>query len=127
MTCQVEVDVDGGDMGEFVSQSMPVACKAHKCCECGRVINPGEKYERVSGKWLGDFEVYKTCLDCLSIRDTLFCNFYYGCIFDELQEQISYSGGDRIAENLSGLTPAARARVCEMLEKHWAETSEVRQ
>ena len=124
MTCQIEVDQDFGDMPDFFTRSMPTAHNEHKCGECGRVINPGEKYEYVSGKWDGDWEVYKTCADCLSIRDTLFCNYGIGRIYEDLMEEIyNTNGGNHIAENLAGLTPAARAKVCEMLEKYWAKTS----
>ena len=121
MTCQIELDVDG-DIPDFCRQSLIVARKEYKCCECGRTISPGQKYEYTSGRWAGEFRIYKTCLDCLSIRDALFCNYYFGGIFEELQNEIDMTGGgEHIARNLSGLTPAARAKVCEMLEKHWAE------
>jgi len=125
MTCQIELDPDCGDIAEFSTQNLVTARKEHKCAECGRTISPGEKYEYVTGRWNDYFQVYKTCADCLSIRDTLFCNFYFGCIYEELRAEIdNTNGGNHIAENLSGLTPAARTKVSEMLEEHWAEMSE---
>ena len=49
----------------------PKARKEHKCCECGRIINTGEKYEKIKGIWDGKALRYKTCLPCASLRDDL--------------------------------------------------------
>ena len=48
----------------------PIAWKAHKCCECLSVISPGEKYERISGVWEGEFQTFKTCMICAEVRRT---------------------------------------------------------
>lgn len=77
---------DCGDTPEFYEETYPVAKKRHQCCECREVINPGEKYERVAGKWEGDFLTFKTCMTCVNIRDH-YCP--HGSIFGELAEQIS--------------------------------------
>jgi len=121
MTCQIEVEIDFGDCPDFASEKMLTARKEHKCTECGRAILPGEKYEKLSGRWGYEFEVFKTCADCLSVKDNLFCNFMHGMMWECVQEEIKSTGGDGIAKNLAGLTPVARARVCEMLEAHWGE------
>ena len=42
--------------------------KQHICCECGSVIDPGEKYQRIKGVWDGDFATFKTCEICKNIR-----------------------------------------------------------
>lgn len=48
----------------------PIARKAHRCEECGGVIAPGERYERVFGVWeRGRPEVFKTCPRCIALRD----------------------------------------------------------
>lgn len=125
MTCQIEIDPDLGDSADFTQTSTPTARKEHKCGECGRAILPGEKYEYVAGKWYGDFQIHKTCADCLSVRTTLFCSYYFGSIWDELYTAIDESGGgDHIAGNLADLTPAARAKVCEIIEAYWAEKAD---
>lgn len=57
------------DPPEFYDRREPTARKEHRCAECGGRILPGERYERVSGKWDGDFSQFKTCCRCTSLRD----------------------------------------------------------
>jgi hypothetical protein len=45
------------------------ARKAHRCLECKGKIDAGEKYERVAGKWDGNFSTAKTCAHCVELRD----------------------------------------------------------
>jgi hypothetical protein len=40
------------------------ARKAHKCCECGEVINIGDQYQYSSGIWDGEPDDFKQCLNC---------------------------------------------------------------
>ena len=56
------------DPPEFYSEKTRHARTKHKCYECSRAINAGETYEYVSGKWDGDFSVFKTCCRCLELR-----------------------------------------------------------
>lgn len=50
--------------------SRPLARKEHRCEECGRRIQPGERYERVRMITRGDGPwTCKTCLYCLAMRD----------------------------------------------------------
>lgn len=53
---------------EFYCRSTPTARKVHRCYECSGEIRPGERYERVSGKWDGEIGVYLTCERCFDIR-----------------------------------------------------------
>lgn len=59
------------DWPEFIDVRHVKASKPHKCCECGRQINPGECYERTAGKWEGDFHMFKTCEQCEDLRESL--------------------------------------------------------
>ena len=59
------------DSPEFISTDTRTARKQHKCCECGHVIGPGEKYEHVGGKWDGRFDTFDTCEMCVDLRDSL--------------------------------------------------------
>lgn len=65
----------------------PRAVKAHKCGECRRTIQPGEQYEVTSGAYDGNWETYKTCQHCLSVRKWLskVCN---GWIFTMVGEDL---------------------------------------
>lgn len=43
---------------EFYSEKLYTARKTHKCCETGRIIQPGEKYWRCTGKWEGELMTF---------------------------------------------------------------------
>lgn len=58
-------DYGDAEQPQFFTCKTVKARKQSKCSECGNVIHPGSKYERVSGKWDGDVRSYRTCSDCL--------------------------------------------------------------
>jgi len=121
--CVINNDYDyDGDFPEFYFAKMVIAKKTHWCCECGRKISTGERYENARGKWYGGFQVFKTCANCLSIQ-SLFCSDpAHRELYPALIEEIYESGdGECIANNLDKLTPAARAKVCEILDEYWKE------
>lgn len=62
-----------------------VANKDHKCCECNKQINTGQKYRYISGKWEGDFRVFKMCETCSDIWDNLSA-VGYCCMHEGLSE-----------------------------------------
>jgi hypothetical protein len=53
-------------------QKVRRARKEHVCCECGKDICPGEKYQVSSGVWDGEPDRYKQCLHCAAVMD--FCD-----------------------------------------------------
>ena len=55
---------------KFIEITTPTARLPHRCCECHRQIDPGERYEVAAGRW-DDFEVFKTCAHCVSARQWL--------------------------------------------------------
>jgi len=71
----------------LLRESFPVACVPHECGECGDTIHPGERYEKHVTVSEGEMAVYKTCILCQRIRDSLFThNWYYGRIWEEIHE-----------------------------------------
>lgn len=58
-----------GESPKAFYESVRIARKQHKCCECGSTIDPGEKYEHVKGLWYDDWEEFKTCMTCANIRN----------------------------------------------------------
>jgi hypothetical protein len=50
------------------SARVVTARKGHACEECGRLIEPGEQYERAGGVWEDEPRTYKTCRHCLALR-----------------------------------------------------------
>jgi hypothetical protein len=63
--------IDDAGPWDFHDSQIFKAAKPHRCSECRRTIQPGEKYERVTGKIDGDFVTYKTCAHCIEARKWL--------------------------------------------------------
>lgn len=71
---------------EMYAEKIVTARKLHQCYECQGAINKGEKYQRVTGKWEGEFNVYEFCLICSEISTCLSCD---GRCFGNLWEDIT--------------------------------------
>lgn len=81
---------------EFWRESFPIARKSHVCCECGSIIDPGEKYNHLSGMWNDTgFETFKTCMTCFSIRleasDVLGCTPPFECLYETVGSSFEYA------------------------------------
>jgi ribosomal protein S27E len=69
---------------DFNSTIYRTARKAHRCEECGRTIEPGERYSRTAAVWEGDFFTNVACLHCARARmvadyaDNYYNEVYYG-------------------------------------------------
>ncbi len=78
---------------DFFSRATPKARKAFRCYECSGEISPGERYERVAGKWDGEFAEYLTCERCFDIRKWVqnnvpcFC-FAFGNLREDTQNAV---------------------------------------
>lgn len=65
----------------------------HNCCECWGYIKPGSKYEEVTGVWDHRPNRYRTCVDCVAVRNLLvdcakcFC-WSHGGLWEEIDEAI---------------------------------------
>jgi len=115
--CQIDIDIDGSC--DFMSQKIVKARKQHKCCECYRDIYPDEKYEYVSGVWEGNFDVYKTCIDCTSIRKALFCTYYFTELYEDLYNHLEDIDGIISEECMLMMTIPARIKVADMLDDYY--------
>jgi len=118
--CQcVNVDFDCGCDG-FCSVRLARARKPHRCDECGDEIAIGQSYELNSGRWEVAWYRHRTCGVCQEIRAAFFsCGFLLGMVWEDLKEHIQAFDGEVDAECLVGLSPAARERVCEIIEDVW--------
>jgi len=121
MECSCDIDVDVDEYCVLLSTTSPVARKDHYCYECKRLIHTGEKYRNEITVFENKLGVYKTCNDCMSIRDVFFTQFLYGCLTENLHDYIWDCGGDIPESCISKLTIRARARVCEIIEDIWGE------
>jgi len=118
-SCKVEIYPDGDDGPSLFKSEMITAKKAHKCTECRNQINSGEKYEKVDGVWDGSWDHFKTCQDCLSLRDEFFIAGYtFGWLWDDFFEDMCRDIPESCISNLTG---TARDRVCDYVEKHWRQ------
>lgn len=92
---------------EFYGVSIRKARKQHRCEECGRYILPGERYEKVVGKWEGEVSGFNTCTHCLDIRTFVknsvpcFC-WFHGSMLDDAREAIEWAY-DRASDEVRGL------------------------
>lgn len=55
---------DSGEYNTFSRTVEPRARKAHRCDECGRTIEAGERYRRSSALFDGRFDEFKMCWHC---------------------------------------------------------------
>lgn len=69
--CMVDYDYDHG---AFHSETLQKARKEHRCGECGRSIEVGEKYVRHFGVYDGSGYGGKRCLHCGVLADWLSIN-----------------------------------------------------
>jgi len=116
----VYVEVD--EFVTVISEGIRKARKPYKCGECGREITKGEQYEYIFATFEGRKENYRTCMDCLSVRKTFFCDgWYYGGIWELLSEHLQELHGTVPVDCLANITPNARAKVCELIEEYWED------
>ena len=119
MDCSCDIDVYVDEFSEVLRETFQKARKEHKCGECYRTIVKGEEYEKIVTVFDSRLYTYKTCMDCVSVRKQFFTTFYYESIWEYFREYVSDVYGE-IPENcISELTPAARAKVCELIEEQW--------
>ena len=125
MTCEIYGCADG-ETYEFNSSSIHTARKEHTCGECGRTIQVGEKYEVCRGLYEGEWSTDKTCIDCLSLRETYFCSWMFGNIWEDFEEWLRdwwWEDGSELWK-LENLTPKARERVLEIISEWDSEEEE---
>jgi hypothetical protein len=116
------IDACDGDLSTMLLDKKVTARKQHKCCECRRVIERGETYRKESALYDGSVTTYKTCIDCSSIRDAFVCSWYWGEILEAVENTITDNYCDISESGIASLTPAARDRICEMVEDCWASS-----
>lgn len=71
---------------DFCTVEVRKARKPHRCCECDKEIQIGERYEHARGKFDGDMWSSDTCLICAEIADAFYCNgrMYGGGLWEEM-------------------------------------------
>ncbi|MHC1701784.1 MAG: hypothetical protein AB9900_12585 [Humidesulfovibrio sp.] len=122
MECSFECSYDYSDcnMPTATREGLRTARKAHKCGECRETIQPGEQYRYESGIWDGEPASFKTCLDCLDLRNQFCCQGWeYGRVREMIREEIDECGGGVPLDGLGKLRPGARDVFLGMVENYW--------
>lgn len=89
------------------------ARKPHRCSECSRTIDPGERYRYESLIWDGKYHVQKTCSGCEIGREWLRqeCGgWIYGEVHEELREHLD----EATVQSHYGLL-----RLCVAIRRKW--------
>jgi len=123
-TCQIEIEHYEGDDEEceMVFEKSLTICKNHRaCCECGIRLLPGTSYRKEIVRYDESVSTYRTCMDCLSIRNNIFCGWTWTCLLDDLYAEIE-EGRDISESCMTALTKTAREKACEMIEERWRKT-----
>lgn len=119
MECDFSVDVDGEDMADECKIVSGVTTKPHTCYECLRVINVGEVMTKTILLYHEESPgIYKACPDCASVAKELFNGSYYlRNMWDDVGYAIEDYEGDIPERIINSLTPAAKWRVIDMIDK----------
>jgi hypothetical protein len=85
--------IDDAESWQFFDHVERKARKPHQCFECGRMIQPGERYEYSSGKLYGyrTFEQFHQCAHCRQVTRWLIvaCSgFLFGAVREDLAEHV---------------------------------------
>jgi hypothetical protein len=122
MECSFGCSFDYGDCNIPTAkrEGLRTARKHHKCCECHGVITPGKQYRYESGIWDGGAASFKTCMDCLDLRNEFCCDGWeYGRVREMIGEEIADCRGDVPIDGLGKLRPGARNAFLAMVEEYW--------
>lgn len=83
------------DGPEFFREQWAVARKPHTCCECREIIQPGDRYCAVAGKWEGEFSTFATCERCQDLRDSYvelgYC-YTFGTLWSDHLDMLEMDG-----------------------------------
>lgn len=84
-----------GEPAQVLESAVVRAKIRHRCAECRKIIQPGERYEYnrcVSG---GFWETYKICISCRSIGlDLLPCGWFFGGMWLTIQDCLGLRNED---------------------------------
>jgi hypothetical protein len=85
----------GATLPSVSTHATPVARKPHRCCECCRTIEVGERYHRVDGIWEGTADSFATCDRCERTREAVDVGVAYDerVPFGRLIEALDNNGG----------------------------------
>jgi hypothetical protein len=123
MECSCEVDTydDDCEPVQMYSERMVRSRKDHKCGECRTVsIHRGDVYKYATYLFDGKWEEHKICQMCIDTAKHFFSggSYPFGTLWDELGDYLNDNWRkDLPSDCISQLPPAARDRVCDILQE----------
>lgn len=128
MECSCAVPADNNEQPDFcVERDLLKSRKNYQCYECRDRINIGDRYNKITGKWDGTMDTFRTCSDCVSVKNVFYSAGYcFGNIWDDLYDFLrgTVPYNDFSWSCLAELTPKAREKVCEIIEGIWESLDE---
>ena len=118
MECSCNIDVGVDEFGTNLFSKIVTARKTHVCSECREQITIGQKYLIEKIIYGGNFNVYKTCLDCKAVRDIFFFDgYWYEMLWENLEDFIHESYGELPESCIIKLPDKAKWKVIDLVEK----------
>lgn len=117
--CDVCIGGFDGEYSEFSHTAIVSARKEHECSECAMTIGKGERHEKVTGKFEGDFFTVRTCLFCAEVRDVFSCGESYalgGQLWEDMRG-IAFPKLTTASPCFANLKPSSKLRLLNI----WAE------
>lgn len=96
----------------LLGRTRPVARKQHRCSLCGRIIQPGETYDRQACVWDDGLYAFKNCAHCYAL---------VALRLPSLQECIDYADDGYTTDTIAEWEPTtiAEARLRVQFLRHW--------
>jgi hypothetical protein len=118
------IDYDPGEYSDVWETGTWTARKVHTCCECQRPIAPGQSYQRTKSLSEGQWDEWKTCLDCVAVGEALYGGGPWPAenLWGNIWESFSYDemGHELPVGALLGLSDWAQRQLAEI----WDEVAE---
>jgi hypothetical protein len=112
MSCIIS---DCDEMASVITEEIRRARKPHRCYECKSTIEKGDTYEYTAALWEYEWHHMHVCLDCVSVRDSLFRRgFTYGEIWEDLKDFMEEQEPDWVL--VEKCTPTAKAKIIEIFD-----------
>lgn len=120
MDCSCIYVGDTEDGQHMLNQKTCIARKVHVCGECGITIDKKTPYEFEQMVYDGRIDTFKTCMDCMSVRDAMFCDgWWYEQMWDNVRDHAESVNGQIKESCLLSLTPKAMFKVIEIIDRYW--------
>ena len=130
MECSCSIDGYGDDEQYYDCDTAILAWHClqsfYICDECGKKFKEGDRfecakcfYENPDDGEPEELNIHVTCLDCLSLRENFFRSWSYGMTWDDFRIHAEECNGQLPEKCIAKLTPMAREKVCEIIEKCW--------